>query len=763
VYVLFMTGVTNADDRQRKRRWRRRRLRLTINSACTVVVAAVFVTTIALLDHNCRLRAFLHVNNILKVSVGRNNKHNNHRFERNGTTTPTTTSTSDNNNNNKAHDTTIVFSKIRCGMRLSQEAKNNVTAAEEACSIWEEVLASSSIASSSLSLSLISPDVLSLSKTLYASCLVRVGRDVDAISVYDSCLDNYSRNGKDRQDIQQQQIIKWRLAKARCLQRLLRYTAAAEEYVVASNDNVNSNDNDSEEKARTGAATCIMRSTGNATRALDILLSTTITTNADTNTTSSATVLLLSYCLNYIESGKVDRAVDQLNRALATVTDNADFEDDNTSSSMFLLYRWILAGLRRKKQNKDSKLGLFDTPRPVKHTYSQKESEQHFMELMRINTSPLDDPNLVRLDDKIELHNLLSTPIAGMSSSSSSYWPEGYLLPDQFFELEDILLQRQNEYDSHIESGHDMNSSLWISKSRSGYGSHGNRMLTHAELSEEITTNRCDDCDGQGMKTSINVSTNNTEPYLLQHMVDPLLLLKGYKFSLRIYVIYFSTDEVYISSEGLVKLASLPLLLQNGINEEKEEEEARKTPGSRHTMSSLDASMHMTNSGRETFMQQYDLDYLWTQLAERNNDRRTSSDLWVDICNVAANTLLVRFPEFQNQELENNPLEQKKKQVWKHRREELGIPKILGLDFVVDDINLKPWLVEVNRFPGLEPRDEIDSKIKYQVLRDAWMKALERLMLVEEDHAYFNNIFESLSNGGPGSSLQRLSTKHSRG
>jgi tetratricopeptide (TPR) repeat protein len=760
VYVLFMTGVTNVDDRQRKRRWQRRRLRLTINTACTVVVAAVFVTTIALLDHNCRLHAFLHSNNILKASVGGNNKHNNRRFERYGTTT----STSD---NNKAHDTTIVFFKIRCGMRLSQEAKNNVTAAEEACSIWEEVLSSSSIASSSSSSSssLISLDILSLSKTLYASCLLRVGRDIDAISVYDSCLDNHSHNDKDRQDIQQQQqIIKWRLAKARCLQRLLRYTAAAEEYAVAINDNVNSKDNDNgseEEKARTGAATCIMRSTGNVTRALDILLSTTNTTNTDTNTRSSATVLLLSYCLKYIESGKVDRAVDQLNHALATVTDNADHEDDDTSSSMFLLYRWILAGLRRKKQNKDSKFGLFDTPRPVKHTYSQKESEEHFIELIRINTSPLDDPNLVRLDDKIELHNLLSNPIAGMSSSSSSYWPEGYILPDQFSELEDILFQRQKEYDSTIESGHDMNSSLWISKSRSGYGSHGNRMLTHAELSEEIITNRRDDCDDEEMKTSINFTIDNTEPYLLQHMIDPLLLLKGYKFSLRIYVIYFSTDEVYISSEGLVKLASLPLLLQNGNNEE-EEEEARKSPGSRHTTRSLDASMHMTNSGRETFMQQHDLDYLWTQLAERNNDRRSSSDLWVDICNVAANTLLVRFPEFRDQELENIPLEQKKKQVWKDRRKELGIPKILGLDFVVDDTNLKPWLVEVNRFPGLEPRDEMDSKIKYRVVRDAWMKAMERLMLAEEDHAYFNNIFESLSNDGPGSSLRRLSTKYSR-
>ena len=61
---------------------------------------------------------------------------------------------------------------------------------------------------------------------------------------------------------------------------------------------------------------------------------------------------------------------------------------------------------------------------------------------------------------------------------------------------------------------------------------------------------------------------------------------------------------------------------------------------------------------------------------------------------------------------------------------------------VANSTKKQPWLVEVNRFPGLEPRDEDDRKIKYKVVRDAWKKASERLLL--EDGK--DSIFDLLSN-----------------
>jgi hypothetical protein len=56
------------------------------------------------------------------------------------------------------------------------------------------------------------------------------------------------------------------------------------------------------------------------------------------------------------------------------------------------------------------------------------------------------------------------------------------------------------------------------------------------------------------------------------------------------------------------------------------------------------------------------------------------------------------------------------------------IPKILGFDFMLDASG-QPWLLEVNRFPGLEPRSAMDSAVKANVLYDAWSTAASILGL----------------------------------
>jgi hypothetical protein len=43
------------------------------------------------------------------------------------------------------------------------------------------------------------------------------------------------------------------------------------------------------------------------------------------------------------------------------------------------------------------------------------------------------------------------------------------------------------------------------------------------------------------------------------------------------------------------------------------------------------------------------------------------------------------------------------------------------------DASGKPWLLEVNRFPGLEPRSMMDAAVKANVIYDAWLAATERV------------------------------------
>ena len=43
------------------------------------------------------------------------------------------------------------------------------------------------------------------------------------------------------------------------------------------------------------------------------------------------------------------------------------------------------------------------------------------------------------------------------------------------------------------------------------------------------------------------------------------------------------------------------------------------------------------------------------------------------------------------------------------------------------DSKRKPWLLEVNRFPGLEARDNSDELVKRTVVQDAWSLASKRV------------------------------------
>jgi hypothetical protein len=571
-------------------------------------------------------------------------------------------------------ETVSLMDKVWLGLKFSQNAPNNITAAENACHIWEDLFRSNERHPSALS-----PQVFKLAKTLYASCLVRIGRDSDAIKTYNECLRAFGDNTiSTRED-----VSFWRLSKAKCHQRLLEYSHSLEEYLLVAN----------QEQALSGATTCAMR-LGNVSLAQHILSSDnkreSILPGLSSQGISEASFSLacLNAIIGYILDGDSTQAVDQLSQFFT--------KRDTRRSGMFL-YQWVLCKLLGDAPNYQSHASI----RHMLHSRLPSSAEERFMELIRINACPFDDPNLVYLDDKVELHEMLTT----IRNDTSSFWPSGMILPTELPRLKQILTG---------SSATDL-SSLWILKSKSGYGSHGNRILTLSE--------------GVGEWGFHDLSVSETEPILLQQMVDPLYLLDGYKFSLRIYVVYFSSTEMYISTTGLVKVASKSLV----------------------PTTYLDSRMHLTNSGRESSMQQYNLDYLWKTLG-----KEVASALWDDICEVTTTVLLKYYSKMLAKKKDGDTWQSKGTQ-WNLRRENLGIPKILGLDFVVED-NCgtgppKAWLVEVNRFPGLEPRDEMDRIVKTQVVWEAWKKAAERVDTIECAFLAKNWCVNT------GTSLQRISLK----
>ncbi len=492
-----------------------------------------------------------------------------------------------------------IDSHLRRAIQLSNYSTKNITAAHKACEYWGDLL--DDYGSFFPTFEKYDDTVLGLSLALYASCLVRVGKDAQAVLVLSRALS---------MDPNKEELI---LARAQAFQRLLRYSDARQEYEKSGSI-----------AGILGSATCCLR-LGDLAAAVNILKKSPHSMSQDI-----PAIRGLLGTLKYLESGRSQRNVGEMISSAARVE---------------LLYWWI--------QN----VVLSDQDKIEVTVPSQS-----FLSLMHINLCPLDDPALVLLDDKVHLHRILSHH----PDTTNKFWPFGLIVS---------VASEENMKKTINLNQKAKNTSLYILKERSGYGSHGNLVITSSEAMRRLT-------DVPPMSFD--------EEKLLQRMVDPPLLLHGRKFSLRIYVIYFSPSEVYLSPYGLVKLASSRM----DIN-----------------LEGIDASLHMTNSGRDVDMEQHDLTYLNAYLEKEG---KSFQDFWRKIQFAVQQVLAVYQLERKEKVME-----------WDGRREGLGIPKIMGFDFVVDS-QINPWLVEVNRFPGLEPRDSSDQSVKHRVVYDAWLCAMER-------------------------------------
>jgi hypothetical protein len=175
-----------------------------------------------------------------------------------------------------------------------------------------------------------------------------------------------------------------------------------------------------------------------------------------------------------------------------------------------------------------------------------------------------------------------------------------------------------------------------------------------------------------------------------------------------VYVVYFPDgdvltpegkqahgSEVYVSTEGLVKFASAVY--------------------SDETSNDID-DQYMTNSGRGDgrSSKQGDFVFLRKHFNQNNIDY---DEMWLKI---RESTQLV----MNRYSLKQEPIDGE--MFASDYISYFGLPKILGFDFMLDD-KINPWLLEVNRFPGLDPRAASDSRVKHSVQYDAWIAATERI------------------------------------
>ncbi|EDV21482.1 uncharacterized protein TRIADDRAFT_30320, partial [Trichoplax adhaerens] len=173
---------------------------------------------------------------------------------------------------------------------------------------------------------------------------------------------------------------------------------------------------------------------------------------------------------------------------------------------------------------------------------------------------------------------------------------------------------------------------------------------------------------------------------VVQHYITNPLLISGYKFDLRLYVVVtsFHPLTVYVYREGLVRFSTdkFNLLCLNNVYSH-----LTNTSINKHGPSYSKDKDIVGPGCKWTFSQ------LWNYLHNRNIN---SNDIWLKINTLVILTLLTQAPTVPQV---SNCFE------------------LYGFDVLIDE-NLKPWLLEVNFSPALSFDCQADLEVKMPLLND---------------------------------------------
>jgi tubulin polyglutamylase TTLL6/13 len=209
---------------------------------------------------------------------------------------------------------------------------------------------------------------------------------------------------------------------------------------------------------------------------------------------------------------------------------------------------------------------------------------------------------------------------------------------------------------------------------------------------------------GHGIHLTIDPLSNDGvrsgKPYVVQEYVDPPLLLDGFKFDLRLYVLVLSVDplNVHLFNDGLVRLCTTPYT----------KPDTRKSMGNRNA--------HLTNYSlnkkSKNFVKGPDgskraLKDVFATLKATGID---VDRLWASTIDVINKSILATHPKLLSAYRAVVP-----------KGSTLHLPsstcyELLGFDVMYDE-DLKPWLIEVNHAPSFRGGSKVDGRIKAGVIQ----------------------------------------------
>lgn len=205
---------------------------------------------------------------------------------------------------------------------------------------------------------------------------------------------------------------------------------------------------------------------------------------------------------------------------------------------------------------------------------------------------------------------------------------------------------------------------------------------------------------GRGIRLTTDLKTvSPTDRMICQRYIEKPLLIDGYKFDLRVYVLITSVDplRIFVYNDGLVRLATNKYVEPSPEN-------------------SNDLFMHLTNYSVNKRNSQYEIcedDDCGSKrnFAALNNWMRFLSydvgKFWLNIDDIIIKTVLSAWPLLKHSYHACFPTHDKIQACF----------EILGFDILVDS-KLKPYVLEVNHSPSFHTNECVDRQVKRPLIRD---------------------------------------------
>lgn len=191
-------------------------------------------------------------------------------------------------------------------------------------------------------------------------------------------------------------------------------------------------------------------------------------------------------------------------------------------------------------------------------------------------------------------------------------------------------------------------------------------------------------------------SVSYAEPVVIQRYVHNPLLMDGYKFDLRVYVLVTAFDplEAFVYREGFARLSTRRYSLSDSAMEDRAVHLTNHAI-QKHELDEMhsDNPVRQAAAGKEGEGSKVTLTYLWRWLSGRGVD---ADAVWKSI-----RTLIVKSLVACGGEVPSCP----------------SAFELFGYDVLIDRC-LRPWLIEVNASPSLGRETALDARVKDSLVRD---------------------------------------------